>query len=261
MEKDFNKTPSFFNNNETFEKYLGHTSYYLGLQNNVLKIIKMIAPKKILELGSATGATSIFIAENNLQSKIVGIDMRKEVVDIANNSIKEKKLNNLSFEVGDMLKIAKNKLDFDFILMLYSFHHILDPLSNKIQFLKDLYENIPKGSYVCIAETFISNNAISIHDEKNILDLWSIRKNEGYASTFWASLKSLSKNDIQMAKEVGEYCAKNEYFAGELVAQRKDEYLIQSKWLVEKAKEARFVVVLDEPINMIEDKIILLRKE
>jgi len=29
---DYDETPSFYNNDEMFEKYLGKTSYYLALQ-------------------------------------------------------------------------------------------------------------------------------------------------------------------------------------------------------------------------------------
>ena len=50
---DYDNTPSFYNNSEYFERYLGRTSYYLGLQKAVDKIIAAVGPEKVLELGTA----------------------------------------------------------------------------------------------------------------------------------------------------------------------------------------------------------------
>ena len=257
MSKDFEVTPSFFNNEETFEKYLGNTSYYLGLQNNVLKIIKLAKSKKVLEFGSATGSTSILIAEKFSDVAVVGVDMREDVVQIAKDLAQKKGVDNVEFKVGDMLTCAKEKIDADFVLMLYSFHHIVDPLDNKIDFLKNLYNSIQKGTYVCIAETFIPDG---VKDRDSIINVWSIRKDEGFASTFWSSLDSLSQGSIERAISIGEYCAKNEYLAGELVADRNEEYLIEPTWLIEQATNAGFKVIINQPINIIEDRIILLQK-
>ena len=53
--KEYYFTPSFYNDDKTFEKFLKQTSFYSGLQRNLIKLIGFVNPKKICELGSATG--------------------------------------------------------------------------------------------------------------------------------------------------------------------------------------------------------------
>lgn len=258
MKKDFDKTPSFYNNEEVFEKYLGMTSYYLGLQTCVEKLIALIAPQRVVELGSATGATSIRFAKRFKNIEFTGIDMREDVVAIA-NSLKEN-LKNLAFVVDDMTQFVKNEIDVDFILMLYSYHHILDPLENKITFLNDTYKHMKNGAYLCIAETFIPDSADGIEDKKEIMNLWATRKNEGYASTFWNALDGIDKKAIFEATSIADYCGNNEFIAGTLVANRSEEFLIQPSWLVREGTAAGFEVVINQPINVLEDRIILFKK-
>lgn len=258
MEHDFDKTPSYFNTEEAFEKYLGMTSYYLGLQKCTEKLIRLASPKSVAELGSATGATCIRLAKRFSDVRFVGIDMRADVVAIA-NSLKEN-LSNLSFVVGDMTQFVKQPIEEDFLLMLYSYHHIIDPLANKMDFLADAYHNMKKGAYLCIAETFIPDSASGLSDKDAILRLWSTRKDEGFASTFWNALNALDTDSIIKTQAIAEYCGENEYLAGKLVAERNDEFLIQPAWLIEKGKLAGFNVILNQAINSIEDRIILFRK-
>lgn len=258
MEQDFNKTPSYFNTEEAFEKYLGMTSYYLGLQKCTEKLIRLVSPRSVVELGSATGATCIRLAKQFGDIRFVGIDMRPDVVAIA-DSLKED-LSNLTFAVGDMTQFVKKPIEEDFVLMLYSYHHIIDPLANKEMFLADAYRNMKKGAYLCIAETFIPDSASGLSDKDAILRLWSTRKDEGYASTFWNTLDALDADSIIKTQAIAEYCGENEYLAGKLVAERNDEFLIQPAWLTEKGKSAGFDIVLNQAINSVEDRIILFRK-
>lgn len=258
---DFTKTPSYFNNKETFEKYLGQTSYYLALQDAVKKIISIIKPSKVLELGSATGATTIKMANIFKSIKFVGIDMRSDVTSIAVKEANEKKVLNVDFLTADMCEIVKDKLDEDMIYMLYSYHHILDPIEKKITFLRDVYKNMKKKSYLCIAETFIPETATDLYDSEEILRLWRVRKEEGAASTFWKALASLKESDLDLTHQIAEYSRENEYLAGELVAKRQDEYLIKRSWLADIGSNAGFKVIINEPVNALGDGVILFVKE
>lgn len=258
---DFNKTPSYFNNTEAFEKYLGQTSYYLALQNAVEKIISISGAKKILELGSATGATTIKMAQRFPDATFCGIDMREDVVKIAYNEAVRREINNITFETEDMYAFTQNALDYNLIYLLYSFHHILDPIENKISFLANTYKNMRPGSYLCIAETFIPEYATSLTDKNAILKLWNQRKDEGGVSTFWKALTSLGPSELQFASQVAEYSSKNEYFAGELVALRQDEYLIKRSWLSHEGEKAGFKIVLNQPVNALGDAVVLFIKE
>lgn len=257
---DFTKTPSYFNNTETFEKYLGQTSYYLGLQQAVKKIVALTAPKKVVELGSATGATTVMLASEFPKIKFVGCDIREDVTHIARDAAKEKALANAEFIAEDMCRTVEKPIDAELVVLLYSFHHILDPLEKKIKFLTDAYSNMRKNSFLCIAETFIPECAKDNADSESILELWNVRKDEGGASTFWKALRSLDGEGIAHARSVAEYCKDNEFFAGELVADRRDEYLVKRSWLDEKGRAAGFATVLNEPVNNIGDGVVLFEK-
>ena len=45
----------------------------------------------------------------------------------------------------DKADFAKKDIKADLIFMLQSFHHIVDPLHNKVGFLNNLYKNMKKG--------------------------------------------------------------------------------------------------------------------
>ncbi|NLZ65905.1 MAG: class I SAM-dependent methyltransferase [Clostridiales bacterium] len=259
---DYKDTPSFFNNEEVLKKYLGDTSYYTALRAAIIKLVNLIKPKKVVELGSATGSTTIMLAKKFKTIKFIGTDIREDVVDIAKKTAKSQNLENLSFAVSDMCDFVKNAIDADFVFMLYSFHHILDPLDLKKQFIVDAFNNMKKGSFLCVAETFIPKEIDNSKlDIDRILDLWSTRSKEGYASTYWGSLEGLSADKLRLAKETAEYCSKNESLAGSLVAKRQDEYLVKRSWVSEQGKKAGFSVVINEPVNALGDGVVLLKKE
>ncbi len=256
---DYKNTPSFYNNEEYFNRYLGKTSYYLNLQSVVEKLIGLIKPRAVLELGSALGTTSIRMAEIYSKTVFKGADLRPDVVDLANKAAEG--LDNVSFFSEDMCETVKNNLEeYDFIFMLYSFHHILDPIENKITFLKSCYSNMKTGSYLSIMETFLPESAKQMKDDTAIISLWEQRSLEGYASTYWAALQELSENGLEFAKRVATTSKTEEFEAGEHVNKREDEYLVKFSWLEEIAKEVGFDVIISEPVNCIEEKAILLRK-
>ncbi len=58
--KNFDNTPSFYNNEEVFTKFLKSTSYYNALQDCLLSIVKATNPNSIVELASATGSSTFF---------------------------------------------------------------------------------------------------------------------------------------------------------------------------------------------------------
>ena len=256
---DYQYTPSFYNNEEFFSKYLGNTSYYLGLQKIVEKIISLTNPKRVLELGSALGTTSIMLAGKNPTIIFEGSDIREDVVKLANEA--SVSCSNVSFFTSDMCEIAKGALEkYDLIFLLYSFHHITDPLEQKIEFLRDCYRNMREGGFLLILETFLPEEIDTLEKEQAILDLWRQRAVEGYASSYWAALNDLTPDGIAFAKKVAEISCQEEREAGNLVYSRDEEYLVKFSWLKEQAELCGFRPIIAEPLNCIEEKVILLRK-
>lgn len=259
MGTDYAGTPSFYSNEEFFNRYLGRTSYYLGLQSVVDKLINLIKPKTVLELGAALGTTTVAMAKRHPQAEFRGSDLRADVVRKANESAMAQ--DNLSFFVEDMCDTAKQDLSgYDLIFLLYSFHHIEDPLGRKMEFLANCHRNMREGAYLLIAETFLPEELQGDREEQPIVDLWSVRSAEGYASTYWAALQDLSDDGLDFAKRVAQTSHDEESEAGSCVFRRDGEYLVKFSWLVDEAKRAGFEVVIAEPVNCLCEKALLLRK-
>ena len=255
--KSYDLTPSFFKTQEMFEKYLGQTSYYNVLQNDILKLCSFINPKIILELGSATGSTSMLLARNNPQSKIIGIDMRQDVVNVANILSRESNIQNVSFKKSDFLEYSGYS-EVDFIVMLYSFHHIPDPIVEKEKFLYKLKSETDKGTYLCIGETFLPKRYSDMNKDE-ILEFWNLRAEEGRASTFWSSLNGLEKESVLKSTDIADFCAKHESIAGIEVAKRETEFLVTSKELIEMSKHIGWETIISFPCNTIGEEIVLLK--
>ncbi|MDA8333952.1 MAG: class I SAM-dependent methyltransferase [Peptococcaceae bacterium] len=258
----YSKTPSFYNTDEAFKKYLAYTSYYVALQNGVSKIVGLVKPKEILELGSGTGATAQRLAADNPFCNIVGVDMRSEMVELGRQNALEMRLENVQYCLGEMVSYVRalDRLP-ELTILLYSFHHIEDPIQNKIDFLNNCKAKMPDGGLLCIAETFLPEFSDTISHDVVIRKLWANRMYEAYSTTFWASLEGLEKEDIKRAKNIGCYSKNNECEAGNLVLKRENEYLVRLSDLQQFAKDVGLEVVLAEPCNSLNEYIVLLSKE
>jgi SAM-dependent methyltransferase len=256
---NYTKTPSFYNDEDTFMKYLGQTSYYISLQNSISKIIKLLNPSSVLELGSGTGATSIRLAKENPYINFESVDMREDMIKISNENLKKESLSNLNFIENDMIEYTETlKRIPKFTFMLYSFHHIEDPLEKKITFLRNFKEKMISGDMLCICETFIPEGINEMDLKILSQKMWLYRDLEGYASTFWNSLKSLSKEDIAFSKQVANFSYDYENKAGKNVIDRNEEYLISMKWLSDIAIDIGYDILISEPINNCGDGLVLL---
>lgn len=250
----YDYTPSFYSDEEFFNEYLGRTSYYLKLQSITKKIISFCKPSNVIEFGSALGTTISFLAGSFTDTNFTGVDIREDVVN--ESMVKYRNIENLSFKCADMNEFLKDKNSkYDFVFLLYSFHHILDPLSNKVTFLENLYNTLNPGSHVLITETFLPEENDIWND---VPTLFKARALEGYSSTYWESLRSLNKSDIDLARKIALTSLNEETTAGTLVQSRDSEYLVKFEWLVNECKKIGFQVIISEPVNCINEKALLL---
>jgi ubiquinone/menaquinone biosynthesis C-methylase UbiE len=255
---EFDRTPSFYSNVDTFERYLGQTSYYLSLQANVMKLVRLSGAKRVLELGSGTGATAIALAAADPYLEVVSVDMRQSMVALARTEAENRRLRNLVFVADDMRDVSVE--GYDFIVMLYSFHHIPDPISNKTSFLRNTYDHLQANARLCIAETFLPDARDDIELIAETRRLWSARIYEGYASTFWSSLQGLTAESISRSRDIGRFSLEHEAIAGENVVKREDEYLVDMNWVTTNAAAVGFQVQIAERVNAIGDGIVLLER-
>lgn len=258
---EYDRTPSFYNDDDTFEKYLGQTSYYRELQNGVVDIVSHVDPDRITEMGSGMGQTALRLADDSPSTEVLALDNRESVIEMSQDKAEKFTLPNVTFKTADMIEYVKTTPSLaEMIVLLYSFHHIPDPLQQKVDFLENCYANLPDGGHICIAETFLKNDARGEVAHREIRTTWADRGLEGYASTFWSALDGLDSADIEHARDVGNFSRNHELEAGENVRTRDEEYLISREWVVKQAQNVGFEVILSEPVNSLGEGIVLCRK-
>ncbi len=259
---DYQGTPSFYNSQEVFERFLAGTSYYLGLQNAVSRLVSLIKPKNMLELGFGTGATACRLASEHPDIGIDAIDARANMIPTGEEQARLRQLDNVRFTQGDLLDyVDENKHLPDLVYMLYVFHHIPDPSEKKIEFLKTCKDKLPEGGYLCIADVFIPETPNKTELEARLLQNWSMRIMEAYSSVFWTALDDVNPESVARAQQAGRYSMKQEQEAGDLVIRRDKEYMVSTAWLVEEAGKIGFSVIVNEPVNTVGDSVVLLRND
>ena len=85
----------------------------------------------VLEIGIGNGRDSIFIAKEG--HNVIGIDIAKEPVRVAQEKAKEEGLENVTFEVGDAEKLRYDSDTFDVVYSIAAIHStLLDDTLNEI---------------------------------------------------------------------------------------------------------------------------------
>ena len=256
----------YHENEEEFDMYLGQTSYYLSLQRNISKLIKLIKPEgaKILELGFRTGRTAVRIANDHKGSNVVALcedtEVLKNAIDIAKTHGSCDNITFIEDKIAAFVASRKELEEYDIVYMLYSFHHIPDSEkgqhANKVVFLRDCFINMKLNSYLCIADLFLSDNN-SVFEKSFIKN----RIKEGEASTFWNSLMGIDEREILVAEKKANNCQENEKAVILNANKREREYLISLDWLEQQAEKAGFITVINRNINAVGDTIIIFRKD
>lgn len=255
----YENTPSFYRDQETFERFLGYTSYYQFLQDSTCKLLRFLKPTTVAELGSGTGATALRIASEIDSVSVTAVDNSPEMVEVGVRNAALKGITNVRFILGDMrYNVAEYVARADVVLMLHSFHHIEDPLENKARFLRSCYSNLRSGSWLCIAETFAPVSIGSNQFAGEVRRLWKQRILEAKASSFWNSLSSLCDDDLANSRSISEFASGCEGEAGGFVEQRIYEYSVALADLESLATDVGFHVRLMEPVNSVGDAIVLL---
>ncbi len=89
-------------------------------------------PVKILDVCTGTAINGILIAEQKLNSTIVGIDISKDMLAIANKKIAKKQLHNIQTVVMNAVNLDFEANDFDIVIISLVLHEVGKPLAKKI---------------------------------------------------------------------------------------------------------------------------------
>ena len=137
------------------------------------QLIKKYNPKLVLEIGTLIGYSTILIARNLKQGKIITIEINPNYIKIAKQHIKESNLKNkVKIIIGDAVEIIpKLKKKFDFIF--------IDATKEQyLTYLKLLENKIEKGTII------VADNAkIFATEMEDYLNY--VRTNKNYKSKFY----------------------------------------------------------------------------
>lgn len=67
--------------------------------------------KKILDIGTGSGAISLALSKNLKDSKIIGVDISKNAIDLANENKIKLNINNVEFKESDIFSNIEEKFD------------------------------------------------------------------------------------------------------------------------------------------------------
>ena len=79
---------------------------------------------KILDLCTGTGTTAINIAKKNASVEIIGIDLSKNMLNVAKSKIKKGKISNVKFDLMDATNLSFDDECFDKVLLSLVLHEI-----------------------------------------------------------------------------------------------------------------------------------------
>jgi len=92
----------------------------LALTRELGEELNLNSDDKVLDIASGLGTSAIFLAKE-FGSDVIGIDLSKKNVDEANLLVKNKKLDNVSFMVGDAESLEFKNQEFDVVISECSF--------------------------------------------------------------------------------------------------------------------------------------------
>ncbi len=103
---------------------------------------------QVLDVACGTGVLSKYIAENNKEAFVVGVDLEQERIDANNAHFKDQK--NLRFERADVFQLPFNDNSFDLTFCRFLLTHLTDPLGA----LKEMKRVTKEGGVVVAHELF-----------------------------------------------------------------------------------------------------------
>lgn len=141
------------NNTDYVHGYTERESNRLLDQANCLNEIihhDTIFPKNsiILEAGCGVGAQTQIVAPMNPDSKFISIDISEDSISKAKELIKQRNINNVEFQIGNIFNLNFPDEYFDHIFICF----VLEHLPNPNEALKSLKRVLKKGGTITLIE-------------------------------------------------------------------------------------------------------------
>lgn len=179
--------------------------YYHEQHNIILSLMPF--PKnhkiKVLDLGIGTGILSLLTLKHYPNSKVYGIDLSKNMIEVCKEQLKKFK-DRLILTCGDIEEINIDN-DYDIIVAGLTIHHLTDKA--KRNFFKKVYNSLKTGG-VFIIRDLIKSESDKINErhyklwcdfqQKNGIDYEKILEN-----SHEQDILATTENHIKWLKEAG----------------------------------------------------------
>ena len=214
-----------------YKKYskVQHTNTYESTIEFVKFISKHINLKKknIIDLACGGGANTIYLAEKFKSSFIIGIDINKNLLKLANQETNKKNIKNIKYLNGNWFDVNKKK-NIDGVIAFQSLSFVKGSLEKKISVFNKKNFNFLAFSTLCTP--FDVNFNINVDDfskgefEKGTYDVYSFKilkqllKKKGYKKIYFKQFFIKQKLTKPKHKGMGSYTVqiknKNYLFSG-----------------------------------------------
>lgn len=119
-------------------------------------VLEAIGEKdKVLDLCTGTATTAIRIANNKVETKIIGIDISKEMLRVAKGKVQKKNIENIKLYPMDATNTEFKDKSFDKVLISLVLHELDEALAEKI--LKEAMRVLKDDGKIIITEWEPSN--------------------------------------------------------------------------------------------------------
>lgn len=131
-------------------------------------IVELAKPQKgdtVLDIACGPGIVACELVK--FVSHVTGIDITPAMIEQAKQMQKERKLNNITWKIGDIITLPFDDSSFSLVITRYSFHHLLNPpkvLDEMIRVCK------PDGRIVIIDVTPESSKANEYNSVEKLRD-------------------------------------------------------------------------------------------
>jgi len=97
-----------------------------GWKRILVDMLALKGKENVLDLACGTGDITFALGEKLPSGKAVGLDITREMIEIADSKRTDRKVKNVSFQVGDIMKMPFEDASFDHVTCGYALRNVPD---------------------------------------------------------------------------------------------------------------------------------------
>lgn len=97
-----------------------------GWKRELIEMLNIRGNEKALDLACGTGDITFALGEKLPAGEATGLDITKGMIEIANRKLGEKNVNNVSFQLGDIMSMPFADATFDYVTCGYALRNVPD---------------------------------------------------------------------------------------------------------------------------------------